>query len=344
MSVVVNGRFLRATPTGLHRTARSLLVALLDAGLEAEVAAPADVDDPLVDLRLPAPAGGRLGDHLWEQVSLPRHAGNRPVVSLANTAPLAAGRGVVLVHDLGPLVGPHWFSPSMQLYGGAVLAAARRAERVMTVSAQVAGELRAAGVDPARTTVVRPALDPSFGPAAPSGVAAARARLGLGDAPYFLFVGWADPRKDAGTAARAHLIANAAHPHVLVLVGLAHRNFRPVELPDAPTVLRPGYVGDGELKALLTGAAALVYPSRYEGFGLPPLEAWACGTPAIVGDTPALRESTEGRARYVTPGDVTELAAAMGEALAGKLAVPELPSWTWADAAAAFLAVVPRGP
>jgi glycosyltransferase involved in cell wall biosynthesis len=323
-SVVVNGRFLGATPTGLHRTARSLLDAAVDGGLDAEVAEP----------------GGRVPGHVWEQAVLPRVAGGRVVLSLANTGPLAARRSMVVVHDLAPLVGPHWFRPAMAAYGRAVLATAKRADAVATVSHQVAGELADAGVR-APITVVRPAVDPGFARPPAADVAGPVARPGRADLPYLLVVGWADPRKDAVTAALAHRIAAADRPHRLVLAGLPHRNFATVEVPPAPSIRMLGYLPEDDLRCLLAGAAALVYPSRYEGFGLPPLEAWACGTPAIVGDTPALRESTEGRATYVAPGDVTALADAMVAALDGDLAVPAPPAWTWTDAAEQLLAAMP---
>lgn len=316
--IVVNGRFLAGTPTGLHRTARSLLDAAVALGLEAEV------------LRPPEGAGFARA-HLWEQVELPARAGNRLVLSLANTAPILARRGAVMVHDLAPFIGPQWFHPRMRLYARMSLLAARRAELVFTVSEQVKGELAERGVDKSTITVIRPAVDESFEPSSPEEVAA----LGY-DRPYLLLVGWADPRKDAVTACLAHLIAQQEVDHDLVLVGHPHRNFAKVVLPEAPTIKHAGYVDDARLRALLTGARALVYPSRYEGFGLPPLEAWACGTPAIVGDTPALRESTCGRAIYVTPGDVSGLASAAVAACMTSMA-PEPTRWTWEAAARPLL-------
>ena len=327
--IVVNGRFLRGTPTGLHRVGRSLLDAARAAGLDAEVLAPPGVDDPRVDRHVGAPRG-ELGDHLWEQVVLPAVAGDRRVLSLANTAPVAARHGVVLVHDLAPLVGPQWFAPRMRAYGRLVLAAARRAEAVLTVSTVVAGELRGRGVS-APITVVHNAVDDTVQPASPADVAATLARLHVRP-PYVLVVGWADPRKDVATALAAHRLAHREAPHRLVLTGLAHRNFAPVVVPDLDTVVRPGYVSDDDLRALLTGAAALVYPSRYEGFGTPPLEAWACGTPALVSDIPVLRESTEGRAVYLPPGDVTAWAKGIAAAVRGETAAPPPSQRTWADA------------
>jgi glycosyltransferase involved in cell wall biosynthesis len=330
MSVAVNGRFLRATPTGLHRAARSLLDAAVVEGLETEVLAPAGVEDPRVDRHLWAPQG-RFADHAWEQLRLPVAAGSRTLLSLANTSPLAARRSVVVVHDLAPLVGPQWFVPSMQAYGRLVLLGARRAHRVLTVSDAAAADLVAHGIPRQRIRVVRSVVDPSFCPSTPGEVAAVRARLRL-DRPYALVVGWADPRKDTATALAAHLDVVGRVPHDLVLIGREHVTFAPVEVPDVASVKRPGYQSDADMRALLTGAEVLLYPSLYEGYGLPPLEAWACGTPAIVSDVPAVREATQGLASMVRPGDVPAWSAALEAALRERLPVPQPAARTWADA------------
>jgi glycosyltransferase involved in cell wall biosynthesis len=365
--VVVNGRFLRATPTGLHRVARALLVAGAEAGLEVEVAAPPGVDDALA-LRWPmptapastardavrsvrsigrrrgkssgqAPSAGlqrRLGDQAWEQFVLPRLAGDRRILSLTNTSPLASRHSTVLVHDLAPMVGPQWFTPAMRSYGRVVLAGARHAEQVLTVSAQVATELQDRGVA-GDIRVIRQAVD-DINAAGPETVATARDRHRL--TSYLLMVGWADPRKDVVTALAAHQRALRARRHELVLVGLAHPVFAAVSAPRLPTVRALGYVEDTELAALMTGAAALVYPSRYEGFGRPALEAWRCGTPALVSDLPAIRESTSGRAVYLPPGDVDAWAEAMVAALEGVIATPTPDPWTWQDAGRQLLAAM----
>lgn len=325
--VVVNGRFLAGVPTGLHRVGRSLLAAAEGAGLETEVLTPpAPGEPPVAGTRL----SRRLGGQAWEQTVLPRLARGRRVLSLCNTAPLAARRGVVMVHDLAPLVGPEWFVPSMRAYGRLVLAGARRAELVLTVSAQVADELTGRGVR-APVEVVRQAVDDVGAAPDPADVAAALGRLGVVP-PYTLLVGWADPRKDAVTAVAAHLRAARSRPHTLVLVGLAHPVFAPVELPELPSVRRLGWVADADLAALLAGAAAVLAPSRYEGWGRPALEAWRLGTPALVSDLPAVREATLGRATYLTPGDVDAWAEATVAALDGGITVPEPDPWTWADA------------
>lgn len=337
---VVNGRFLRSRQSGMHRVGRELLDAARRQGLACEVLAPAGVDDPRVDRVVRGP-GTKAGDLVWEQTSLPRAARGRVVLSLANTAPLLARRNAVLVHDLAPVVGPQWFGPSMRGYARLVLAAARRAPLVLTVSQAVADELADAGVHPGRLVVVHNAVGPRFRPADAADVEAVRARHGLHRA-YLLVVGWADPRKDVGTAVRAHLDAVGRVPHDLVVVGQQHGTFAPTDLPGGPSIRHLGYVDDADLVPLLTGASALVYPSLYEGFGLPPLEAIACGTPALVSDLPVLRETGQGRSVHLATGDVAAWSAAMASAAAGELAVPEPVSWTWDDAGAVLVEALGR--
>jgi glycosyltransferase involved in cell wall biosynthesis len=321
MTVVVDGRVLGGRATGIQRVARGLLDAA--EGLHLRVLAPAGVTDPRVDRVLRV-----RNARLWEQVVLPAAAGRRTVLSLANTAPLAAQHSVVFVHDLAPQHEPSWFVPQMRWYARTVALAARRADHVLVPSAAIRAELVAElGIAADQVHVIRPAVSGS--PASPAAVTA----LGLTE-PYAVLVGWGDPRKDLATALAAHRKVVGELPHQLVLVGHAHPNLAPVAAPDDPTVRVLGRLSDEQLSAVLTGAAVLLHPSRYEGFGLPPLEAWAHGTPALIGDVPAVREATYDLAPVLPLGDVDAWAHALLGALQTRLPVPVVPEWTWRDAAA----------
>jgi glycosyltransferase involved in cell wall biosynthesis len=258
---------------------------------------------------------------------------------LTNTAPLARP-GVVVVHDLAALVGPQWFAGSMRIYAATVLASARRARLVITVSGAVRDELVARGVHSDRVTVVSPAVDERFAPASDADVQAVRAKLRL-TADYALVVGWMDPRKDAATAIAAHRRVVDEQPHDLVLVGAGHPTFATVQQPEGDRIRVVGHTTDRELIALLTGAKVLLYPSKYEGFGLPPLEALACGTPAIASDIPALRESTAGAAMLVAPGDIDAWAAALKDGLRGELRLASPPTRSWRSVGQQLAAALP---
>jgi glycosyltransferase involved in cell wall biosynthesis len=319
---VADGRFLAAAPTGLHRVARSFALAAKRAGVDVEVWAPRGTTDPLADRVIRAP-GGRVGGRIWEQLMLPASTRGRTIWSLTNTAPLLSP-GVVVVHDLAATVGPEWFARSMRAYAAAVRRSARHARHVIAVSDAVRRELVELGLDQRKVSVVSPAIDSRFAPASHEAVVDVRERHAL-DLPYALFVGWADPRKDVATAVAAHQAVGRDIPHDLVLVGGTHPTFAPVTVPAAPTVRQLGRIADDELVTLLTGAAVLLYPSRYEGYGLPPLEAMACGTPAVVSDIPALRESTAGTARLAPVGDASAWAEALRVGLEGGLSCPSRP-------------------
>ncbi|HUR51585.1 MAG TPA: glycosyltransferase family 1 protein [Mycobacteriales bacterium] len=328
--IAVNGRFLRSRPSGMHRVGRELLDGARRQGLECEVLAPPGVADPRVD-RFVAGPPGKAGDLLWEQLALPWAARGRTLLSFANTAPVRGARNAVLVHDLAFVVGPQWFGRATLAYSRLVLSAARRAPLVLTVSETVAGELAGAGVPRERIVVVHNAVGSQFRPAPADTVEAVRARHGL-HSPYLLMIGWADPRKDVATAVRAHLEAQREVPHDLVVIGQQHSSFAAADTPSGPSVRYLGYADEQDLVPLLTGAAGLVYPSLYEGFGLPPLEAMACGTPALVSDLPVLRESAQGQATYLPVRDVPAWSAAMLAAVRGELPTPAPAPWTWDDA------------
>ncbi len=186
----------------------------------------------------------------------------------------------------------------------------RRARHIIAVSEATRQDLIAAyGVPPEKITVVLEAADPQFTPQPPERIAAARERYGLPER-YLLFVSTIEPRKNLTRLLRAWeplYLAKEAPP--LVIVGkrgwLAEDFYAALEAsPAREGVLFTGYIADGDLPALYSGATAFTFPSLYEGFGLPPLEAMACGAPVLCANTSSLPEVVGDAALTVDPTSV----------------------------------------
>ena len=199
---------------------------------------------------------------------------------------------VTVVHDVAFALYPEYFSRSERLWmPRAIPFTMRRAARVVTVSHFSKDEIRRLyGIEEARVAVAPNAVDPAFAnpPARPSAV----------EPPFFLAVGNLQPRKNLSTLVRAYRRVIDRDGHVrerLVIVGqdwFAAEELRREadDLRRAGRIVFTGYVDDHELAAMLRAATAFAYPSVYEGFGLPPLEAMAAGTAVAVSDIPVMRE------------------------------------------------------
>jgi glycosyltransferase involved in cell wall biosynthesis len=238
----------------------------------------------------PPPALAHRAGHAWEQLVLPARTARAPVLLCpANLAPLAARNTVVVIHDAAPLRHPGWYSDLYAAWQRRVLPlVARRARRVITVSEFSRRELRELlGVD---AEVVPGGVDPRFRP----GPRAER--------PYVLCVASQTARKNLAA------LAPLARAGVDVVVAGGHRpQFTREAGLDGLRLL--GHVDDAALPGLYAGAAAFVLPSRYEGFGLPVLEAMASGTPVVAADAGALPETCGGAARLAPPDAVADAVA-----------------------------------
>ena len=221
---------------------------------------------------------------------------------------------VATIHDLTFFCLPKRYRWRRRQYYRHLARTARRADRIIVPSATVAIDVvRYLAIEPANVRVINEAPRAGLSPATESEVAEFRARAGL-SAHYLLCLGTAEPGKRAVDAIRAMpSILEAAPGTLLALAGNSGHLSPALEREAEALGVREqvrflGYVPDDDLPALLTGAAALVFPSLYEGFGLPPLEAMACGTPVISSAAAAMSELLGGAAEFVPLRDPAAIA------------------------------------
>ncbi len=266
--------------------------------------------------------------------------------------PLRRVATVFTVHDLAFLVHPETHLRGNRLFLAAVVPRfARAATRVIADSEATRQDvLRYCGVPPEHVRVVHLGVDARFRPLDPREARAlVAARFGL-RSDYLLFVGTLEPRKNL----RALLAAHCAIPDAPPLVIAGAPGWRYAEVyrevrarRDGARVRFLGRVAEADLPALYSAATAFCYPSRYEGFGLPPLEALACGTPVVCSDRSALPEVVGDAALLVDPDDPRAITAALGRVLTDEELRRELrgrglaraAQFTWERAAAATAAV-----
>ena len=278
-----------------------------------------------VAARAPALRPLRLG---WEQVGLPRVVRGLGVEVHHGphyTMPLALGLpAVVTIHDLSFFTHPEWHHRTkVAFFRAAIRTSARRASALVAVSQATADLLDHLVRPKAPVHVIPHGLDHDrFLPDDLGGDDAARARAGV-TAPYVAFLGTLEPRKDVATLVRAFDRLAGRRPELtLVLAGARGWGMDAFDqavatATHADRIRLLGYVAEEDMPAVLRGASAVAYPSLEEGFGLPVLEALACGAPVVTTSGTVMEEVAGGAALLAPPGDVDGLAAAIEAAIDG---------------------------
>ena len=317
----INGKFIAQRTTGVQRAASCLVASLdrlLPPGADWVLLCPAGHAAPVLS-RIQVRTIGWPGQplHAWEQVSLPLAAWRGRLLSLAGSAPLLARRAVAMVHDAAVFDRPEAYTPSFgRWYRFLFRRLARRGTSWLTVSEFSRGRLaRALSLDGDRIAVVHGGSDHLADTATDERILA---RHGLDAVPFLLAVASDNPTKNLPALVAAFARRQSAQPLRLAIVG--GRNERVFAdagaSADPDGVVRLGPVTDAELKALYGRAMALVFPSTYEGFGLPPMEAMACGCPVAAADAAAIPEACGDAALYFDPASEAAIASAIDQLVA----------------------------
>ncbi|MEI7645602.1 MAG: glycosyltransferase family 1 protein [Chloroflexales bacterium] len=278
----------------------------------------------------PIPLSPRLLTILWQRLRLPipveALVGKMDILHAPDfVLPPTRARALLTVHDLTFMVRPETADVGLRRYLlAAVPRSLRRADLVLVDSLATGADLhRLLGVGQERVRLLYPGVSERFRPLPAAEVEPLRAQLGLPES-FLLFVGTLEPRKNLVRLVEAfgHLIGGGAHPELhLVIAGrrgwLYAETFATVErLGLTERVRFLDFVDDAHLPGVYNLARVFVYPSLYEGFGLPALEAMACGTPVVTANVSSLPEVAGDAAVLVDPLDPEAIAGGIARALA----------------------------
>lgn len=313
MKLYVNGRFLGRRATGVERFGREMLLRIdewvgkgLLKDIQVEILVPQKAGIPVEFVHLKYSAVGKLAGQAWEQLELPICARNGLLLNLCNLGPLLGGRQVVCMHDAATSALPlafswrfrKWYSVALPILG-------RRAKKVVTISEFSAQELRKwYSVPKQKMTVV------SEGGEHILRVTPEPLPIALNEGRFYLLaVGSQAAHKNLKVVFEALRLVQDL-PIDLILVGGANAGvFAGPQSSDSERIIRAGYVSDGVLKSLYQRASAFLFPSLYEGFGIPPLEAMHCGCPVIASNAACLPEILGEAALFFDPHSPVALAS-----------------------------------
>ncbi|MEY2987082.1 MAG: hypothetical protein RJB13_603 [Pseudomonadota bacterium] len=331
-TIGLNGRFLVAQRTGVQRSAYQLFRTIIEMGTEynfvlftgeSEAYAPEWQKPNVTLVTSPLLQQTVIRNYFWEQIELPKLARKHKVDLLhspANLAPISyKGSSVVNIHDLCFLVEPAWFSISFRIiYRWLVPRIAKISSRVITNSNYSKNDilnLLKIGVEKVRLTYW--AVDPIF----------YKFNKPLSErADQIIFVGSLEPRKNLRGLLKGFSLYKQQNPESrtkLIVVGcenplFASSGFKSEHI--GSDVEFKGYISDRKLAELFGNSRALVYPSFYEGFGFPPLEAMAAGTPVVTSKTSSLPEVVGDAALLVNPHSETDIAEKIATSLNPEIA------------------------
>jgi glycosyltransferase involved in cell wall biosynthesis len=327
LRIFINGRFLSQSLSGVQRYAAEMVKSIDE--LAGTAAIPQSISSAHWTLLVPPNAisslalrntevvrvGTRSG-HAWDQVDLARAARGGPLISLANSGPLLHPDQRVVLHDAQVFKHPEFFGWKYAFAHRQLGRLLARRSRILTVSEFSRGELAGSLGLSKRDIGVCPNSAEHLARVQPDSTVLERFQLEAGR--YFLAVGSLKKNKNVQVAIEAMRVLNRTDYPLIVVGSENDRVFSRGETQTGPVanVIFAGRLPDEGLAALYQHATAFVFPSLYEGFGVPPLEAMLFGCPVIAADIPPVHETCADAVRYFNPTDVQGLAALLTERIA----------------------------
>jgi glycosyltransferase involved in cell wall biosynthesis len=326
MNIFINARFLSRPLTGVERYATELIKAL-DNLIDTEqidkmkysfvLLTPKNIQSKVNLKHISIKKIGILTGHLWEQFELPFYAKNGLLLCLCNTGVIFKREQIVVIHDAQVFALPQnysfafrfWYKLLIQILG-------RIVKKVITVSSFSRSELiNYCKCNPKTILVIYEGKEHILSTTPDKSIFK---KNEIGDKPYILAVSTMSNNKNFNAIVQAVENIEDVNFDIIIVGGKNSNVFGQVKIPLPDFVKDLGYVSDGKLRVLYEHALCLVYPSLYEGFGLPPLEAMACGCPVIVSNRASLPEICGNAAIYCDPYSVKDISNKIKQLLADK--------------------------
>ncbi|EZP41374.1 glycosyltransferase family 4 protein [Janthinobacterium lividum] len=324
--IFINARFLTQSITGVQRYALEISRILKKIDPSIRFVAPKNIKHPELAKELGVEVIGRLTGHLWEQIELPRFLksnGSPLLLSLATTAPVFYARKIVTVHDLAFMHFPDAVSWKFRLYYNFLIPRVLRSSlHVTTVSNFSKNDICSTyRIKPGHLTVVYNASSSIFH----------AENAALAKEKAIIAVGSIQPYKNIETLVKAFDLfkQRGGSDYVLKLIGGWNKSvFKATALAQMlegrSDVQLTGYVADADLFKMYGSATCYVFPSRFEGFGIPPLEAMACACPVIASTAASIPEVCLDAALYFDPDSADDMAEKMLQLVNDKALQEEL--------------------
>lgn len=308
--ILFNGRFMTRPVTGVERFAWETIAAI-DAlcaeghpatrGLEFEIVRPAGRDSGNTFAHIPQTQFKSVGGHYWEQFHLPRYVRNDILINLCNTAPLRSHANVVCVHDAQVYLIPESYSWRFRTTYRALLPqVVRRSRKWVTVSGFSAEQLARFGVaDRPPDAIIGNGADHI------RRLQASTSRFANGPlpTPFVFAMGSRAPNKNLALVLALAPQLRAAGISILIAGGINQRIFNGSAALEHDHIVELGRISDQDIAYLFSQALCFAFPSFYEGFGIPAIEAMTCGCPVVAANTSALPEVLGDAAIYCPPSD-----------------------------------------